>query len=187
MISTAPASLSLSPHLSSWLQTWRRKGAWWWASYLSSSPHSAATFTLGAGLLFLLCRGRWSGQITLRLLPKLQARVCGLCRVRACPRRLRCSSRVKPSISLRRLLTAPPTPHPAPFFPLLPTWKPEAPFPCSRQSPFSKTPPPSARRMGSACPGKGMLPRLPRCQGAPPAVLLTFRASDGKSENSARI
>lgn len=116
MISTAPASLSLSPHLSFWLQTWRRKGAGWWASYLSSSPHSAATFILGAGLLFLLCRGRLSGQTTLRLLPKLQARVCGLCRVRACPRRLRCSSRVKQSISLRRLLTAPPTPHPAPFF-----------------------------------------------------------------------
>lgn len=108
--SIAPASLRLSPHLSSWLQTWRREGAWWWASYLNASPHSAATFTLGAGLLFLLCRKRLSGQITLRLLPKLPARICGLCRVRACPRCLRCSSPVKLSISLGRLLTAPPSP-----------------------------------------------------------------------------
>lgn len=165
MISTAPASLSLSPHLSSWLQTWRRKGAWWWASYLSSSPLSAATFTLGAGLLFLLCRGRLSGQITLRLLPKLQARVCGLCRVRACPRRLRCSSRVKPSISLRRLLTAPPTPHPAPFFPLLPTWKPEAPFPCSRASPFSRHLLPQPDAWAQPAPGRGCSLAIPAVRG----------------------
>lgn len=72
----------------------------------------------------------------------------------------------------RRLLTAPSTPHPAPFFPLLLTWKREAPgIAFLDTSSRSWVSPPGPTR-GLSLPREGDAASPSRlCQGAPPAVL----------------